>query len=142
MCSRNNPRGFTLIEVLVAVAILASGLVLVAQGLARTQQALKISQNLVHVSQLVEQRFAAASLELFEKRKLSTSQESGTERFPGQEVKWTSQTGVYTGAGIEEAGEMNQTEIRAVWKEGASRQNEEVFTRLFLNRAKKTSGAA
>ncbi len=78
--------GFSLIEVLIAILILATGLVSIIQGLGRTQQGLKISQNLVRVSKIAGEKLTEIELKLYDDRKLSTSHESGTEKMPGHKM--------------------------------------------------------
>ena len=81
--------GFTLVEVLISIVILASGIVLVVQGLGRTQDVLRISQNLIKASQIAEEHFAEAEMELREHRKLTTSSREGEEREPGHLFRWS-----------------------------------------------------
>ena len=124
-------------EVLIAILILATGLVSIIQGLGRTQQGLKVSQNLVRVSQIAGERLTEAELELYDDRKLSTSQDQGVERMPGLKLDWNRSIGVYSGKGIEDETKLNRVDLTLAWAEGASRQNRLMLSTILLNRPKK-----
>ena len=133
----NAERGFTLIEVLVAIVILATGFVFVAQALARTQQALRISQNLLKAGLIVEERLSESEMELRETRKLSTSYRDGEEKFPGaRKFRWKRNTSPYFGRGIEDQTRLNQVDISVEWDDGPARHSEEKLTTILMNRPK------
>jgi type II secretion system protein I len=76
--------GFTLVEALVAIAILATGLMLVIEGMGRTEQALRIADNLVTASQIAEKKLIETELDILELHRLSMKTEEGKEKLPGR----------------------------------------------------------
>ena len=128
--------GFTLIEVLVAIVILASGFVIIAQAMGRTQEVLRISQNLLRASLVAEERFSEIEIQLREDRKLTTSSRDGEENFPGaRKFKWRQNIRPYYAEGIEDQTRINQVDVTVAWSEGA-RQSQEQLSSVFLNRDK------
>lgn len=135
MRSRNNSKGFTLVEVLISVVILSTGFVIVAQSLGRTQDALRISQNLVQASQIMEERLSEVEIDLRKSKKLSPSSASGDEKFPGGRVfRWAKDVLPYVREDITDETRLNQLDIRVDWKDGAARQNREKLSSIILNR--------
>ena len=135
--SLRSNRGFSLIEVLVAIVILASGFVLIAQAMARTQQALRISQNLLKASQIAEERLSETEMELREFRKLSTSFQEGEEKFPaGRKFQWARNVSPYFERGVEDQTRLNRLDVLVKWSDGKARQNEEKLSSLLMNRPK------
>ena len=125
--------GFTLIEVLVAVAILAGGLVLVIEGMGRTQQALRVSENLVTASQVAERHLTDTVLQLFQEHSLRSSSDSGKEKSPGREFQWARKVEPYADETMEDATKLNRVEVAVDWKEGP-RQNQLQLAAILLNR--------
>ena len=129
--------GFTLIEVLVAIVILASGIVIIAQALGSTQQILRISHNLVRASQIAEERLAEMEIELRERKRLSLASKQGEERFPESVFKWVRNTGPYTDESIEDQTRINRVDIAVNWNDGPARKNRETLSSVMMNRDKK-----
>lgn len=129
-------RGFSLIEVLIAVIILATGLVFVIEGMARTQQALRISRNLVTASQIAEEQLTESELDVRQQHKLRSGFEQGREKFPGREFGWEKKTQAYYDETIKDETQLNQIDIRVSWNEGPTRENHMNFGSLILNREK------
>lgn len=133
----SSSRGFTLIEVLVAIVILATGFVYVAQALGRTQQALRVSQNLLKAGLMAEERLSEAEIELREMRKLSTSYRDGEEKFPGgRKFHWQRNTSPYYGRGITDQTLLNQVDVLVKWDDGPARHSEESLNTVLMNRPK------
>ncbi|MBN1687889.1 MAG: type II secretion system minor pseudopilin GspI [Candidatus Omnitrophica bacterium] len=131
----NKSSGFTLIEVLVAIVILAIGLVSVIEGMARTEQAFRISQNLVISSEILEQKMTESELEVRQFHQLRTGQDKGKEQFLGQEFSWVKEVRPYVDESISDATKLNQVTIRIQWKEGSRRNNWNATT-IIANREK------
>lgn len=125
--------GFTLIEVLVAIVILASGLMLIAEGLGRSQQSLKISENLILASQIAETKLAEYEIEAEERHKIRSGTDEGLAIFPGREFRWFKQANPYRHASLQDETRLNQALSRVSWKEG-SRRNEMILETLVINR--------
>ena len=136
MCSRNNQRGFTLIEVLIAILILACGLVLVIEGMGRTEQAIRVSQNLVAASQTAEAELVASEIEVRERHSLHAGNESGREKAPGREYAWQKKISPYTDETIKDETKLNQVDVQVDWKEGARGTNTLKLSSIILNREK------
>jgi type II secretion system protein I len=134
---RRSERGFTLIEVLVAIVVLASRFFFVAQALARPQQTLRISQNLLKAGLIAEERLAETEIKLRESRKLSTSSQNGEEKFPGnRQFRWTQNISPYYGKGIEDQTRLNQVDILVEWNDGPARESQEKMSTILMNRPK------
>ncbi len=132
-----NDGGFTLIEVLIAIVIIATGLVLIVEGMGRSQEAIGISQNLITASRLAEEKMTDIGLDVQQRHSPYPGMEKGTERDGGRVFGWTKQTAAYADPSIEDQSKMNQSEVTVKWKEGAHRENEVKVDTLFLKREEK-----
>ena len=130
-------RGFTLIEVLIAIVILATGLVLIVEGMGRSQQVLRISENLFTASQIAEEKLAELHLEMRDRHKLNFGSDQGREQFPGRIFNWAKTVHTYSDKTIEDETKLNQADISVEWNEGPARQNKLELSSLILNREKK-----
>ena len=137
MSLRNNPRGFTLVEVLIAMVILATGVLLIIESMGRSQQAIRIAENLVQASLIMDQKLTESEMEVHDRHKLHFGNEEGKERFPGKEFQWSKATGIYSHPSIKDQTKMNQIDVSVKWKEGGLRKNELHLESLILNREKK-----
>lgn len=135
MFLRNN-KGFTLIEVLVAIVVLAVGLVLVAEAMGRTQQAMRISENLITASRLAEEKVTEAELDVLQYHKLQSSSADGTERFPGRQFVWRRTIAPFTHSTIEDETKANIVLTAVEWREGR-RKNQLDLSTVVLNQDKK-----
>ncbi len=127
--------GFTLIEVLIAIVILATGIVLVIEAMGRTQQALRISENLVTSTQIAEEKFAESELEVRQLHKLRFASHQGQEKKIDRTFDWEKNVKGYRDAVLEKDGLLNQVSTRVRWREGI-RDNSLNFSSLLLNREK------
>ena len=130
---RNN-RGFTLIEVLIAIVILATGLVMIMTAMGNTQQALRISENMITASQILDEQFVKTEMELISSKKLSSGHNEGRIKLPGREFLWTREVRPYQEEGLKDETRMNQVEMAILWQDGPVRKNEIRIVRLMMNR--------
>lgn len=133
---RGTPRGFSLIEVLVAIVILSTGLVLVVEGMGWTEQAVRVSQNFMTAAQIGEKKIAESEVELLERHHLSMSSDHGDEKFPGRKFVWSKTVDSYEDSTLEDKTKLNQVEVSVAWKEGGREKNLS-FATLLLNREKR-----
>ena len=132
-----SPKGFTLIEVLIAILILATGMVLVIEGMGRTEQAIRVSQNLVTASMIASDQLVKSQLEVREKHKLSSGSDQGSERLPGRNFHWEKKVGPYSDESLEDQTKLNQVDVEVRWKEGSRGENLLKLSSIILNREKK-----
>ncbi len=132
-----NSRGFTLIEVLIAIVIISCSLVLMVEGMGRSQEAIGISKNLITAGRIAEEKLMELELEARQGRFIRTSSEKGREIVSGRVFNWTRQIGVYPDPSIEDQSKMNEASAGVEWKEGPVRKNKLEISTLFLNREKK-----
>lgn len=132
----HSPQGFTLIEVLVAVIILAFGLVLVAEGMSRTEQAFRISQNLVIASQIADEKLMDSEIEVRQRHKLRYSFDSDKDKFPGKSFDWKREIRGFSHETIRDETKLNRVDVTLDWKDGPVRKNEKSFSTLIMNREK------
>lgn len=130
-------QGFTLIEVLVSVIILAFGLVIVAEGMVRTEQAYRISENMIIASMLAEQKLAEAELQALESRRLNTSSDQSKETFSGKTFDWQRSTYPFFHSTVLDQTKVNQADVTLEWKDGPVRTNKQIYSTLILNPEKK-----
>ena len=133
----HDPRGFTLVEALVAIVILACGLVVVAEGMGRTQQAFRISQNLVGAGILAQEKMAELEMELETLHKLRSSSDQGKEKNAEREYAWTETVRPYKHKSIKDTTKLNQASLVFQWKEGRGRAGKLELSSLLLNKEKK-----
>lgn len=139
VCGLWSERGFTLVEALVAIVILASGLVLVAEGMGRTQQAFRISEHLAAASLLGQEKMAEWEMELEQFRKLRSGTDQGREKIGDREYTWEKAVRPYRHKSIKDTTKLNQADVLFQWKEGRGRSGRLELSSLFLNREKKLS---
>lgn len=129
-------QGFTLIEVLVAVIILAFGLVVVVEGMVRTEQAFRISENMVTASQIADERIAESEILVRERNSLSFFSESEKEDRSGKSFEWERKTRPFSHASLMDTTKLNQVDVSVSWNDGSARSNNESFSTLIMNREK------
>lgn len=139
---RMSSEGFTLVEVLVAVMVLAIGLVMVVEVMGRTQHALRISQNLVIASQLAEEQLTVAEIEVREYQKLHFSASRDKVEAQGKTFEVSRSSSPYIDASMQDETKVNKLAIEIDWKEGATRQSKLKVTSLLLNREKDDQSVA
>jgi type II secretion system protein I len=86
-------KAFTLIELLISVAILGFGLVIVIQSYITSANALNISQNYISAMQLARDKLTEIELAAYEKKGLFPGDESGsgTEKIGSRNFNWETQ---------------------------------------------------
>ena len=127
--------GFTLIEVLVAISILAVGLVLVVQAMGRTQLALRLSENVIRASYIAEEEMVKKELKVRELGRVVFGGEKGKREFPGRVMEWESSMRPFQHSSMKEESRLNKLTVKVDWKESARQNNLEIQT-LVLNRRK------
>ena len=137
MSSPNNQRGFTLVEVLIAIVILATGILLMIESMGRSQQAIRIADNLVRGSLLLDQKLTDLEMEVRDRHRLSYGNSEGKLRQPGKEFSWQTYTRPYHDDSVLDQTKINQSTISVKWKEAGNRSNELTFESLILNHEKK-----
>ena len=132
-----NCRGFTLTEVLIAIVILATGLMLVIEGMARSQNAMRIAENLVRASLLADQKYTETEMEVIDRHEAHIGTEQGVLRLPGKEFTWEKKISGFAGHGIKDQTIAGQVDVSVVWKEGGKRNNRMLLESILLNQSKK-----
>lgn len=119
--SLNAKQGFTLIEVMISVAILSVGLVLILQGFASCLSALRVSENNLKATFVVENKIAEA--EIIAKEDWDELEGGIRDRFEckGMQCLWEIETSPIEW-GIEEVPEscedLRRVEASLFWEEG------------------------
>ncbi len=121
MSSLNN-KGFTLVEVLTAVTVLAVGLVLVVQAMGRTQQAVRLSENLTAASHIAEEQITRLKLADRERGKPGYG-EDGKQEYLGREFSWASSVEPFTRADVHEEDQISQISAEVKWQEAGVEKN-------------------
>lgn len=134
--TRESSKGFTLIEVLIASVILATGLLLVIEGMSRGQQGMRTAENLVIASQLADEKMTESEIETRQLHRLNMGSDKGEEILPGKNFKWVKSHEPYSDASIPDATKLNRVDVEVQWQEGASRNNNLKMQTLVLNREK------
>ena len=127
--------GFTLVEVLVAISILAIGLVLVVQAMGRTQLAIRLSENLVRASYIAEEKMVRMELKVRDLGRAAFGGESGKEEFPGRVFEWQSTIRHFEQSSMDDESRLNKLSVNIDWQESSRQKNLEVQT-LSLNKRK------
>lgn len=81
-------KGFTLIEIMVSIAILSVGLILILQGLTHCLSILRISQDNLETSLLAEDKMAELELAIKQDPGSFLKYTSGTSQSGNIEFKW------------------------------------------------------
>ena len=131
-----NSAGFTLLEVLIAVIIFSTGLVLVVEAMGRTQQAIGISQNLIAACGIAQEKITESQLRVLERHKLEKTSEEGKEKLLSRDFAWEKKTRAFQDPTIRDETKLNQVDIRVAWSEGA-RHNLLNLSAIILNHEKK-----
>jgi type II secretion system protein I len=131
----HNSRGFTLIEVLIAIAVLACGLVLIVEGMSRSQQAIRIAENMVYAAQLAEEKLTEYEMEVRQSHVLRSGTENGKVFQRSQGFQWEKKAEPYFDELIKEDTQLSRTGSVVAWKEGP-RHNRLQMESLVLNRDK------
>ncbi len=128
--------GFTLIEVLIAIVILASGLTIVLGSMTATEKAARVSENMVLASVLAENRMAESEMDVRAYHELNSGTETIRERRPGREYTISRVIGPYTHPTILDETRLNKVETTVQWREGARGINSLILSELILNEDK------
>jgi len=81
-------KGFTLIEILISIAILSLGLILVLQGLTQCLNILRISQNNLETSLLAEEKMAEMEIAVKQDKEMFSKDTSGQSQSGNIEFNW------------------------------------------------------
>ncbi len=120
-------RGFTLIEVLIAVVILATGVVVVLQGMHTALAALDGAVDKSRSAALLRSKIVEAQAAALDGMDPSSLRSGGNFPEPYEAYRWrlnTGQGGLLGGAKtLSDAGELHEVGI-TVWRDGAERSYE------------------
>ena len=113
-----NDRGYLLLEVILAVAILSLGLVMLLRSFAAPLRAVKVSENHLTAALLLEQK----TEELQTGCTLHSEAESGT--FPGYSgrFKWRIETSPYRDRSLD-GDRLSQVRVTVSWREGETERS-------------------
>ena len=114
--NRGNKRfltGFTLIEIMVSIAILSFGLILILQGFTQSLNALRISRNNLKTTLLAEEKITEIQIEAKQSTDLYFGNLSGESDIDNIEFKW--ETSIIPD---EEYEHLNKVRTTVSWKEG------------------------
>ena len=129
-------KGFTLIEVLIAVLILATGLVLVIEAMGKTQQAIGVSQNVIVATQLAEQKWIEKEMEAIDTHKLRSSSDGGKQKDLGRDFEWSRQVSPFQHETIKDETKLNQIDVTVSWPERGGKSELKIAS-LVMNQEKK-----
>lgn len=124
-------RSFTLIELLISVAILGFGLVTVIQSYIISANALNISQNYINAMRIAKDKLSELELAAYEKEGLNPgfSPEQGEERMGQRNFNWLTEI-----RGISEpdylAEELVEACVKLDWKEAGKHKDALLSTYL------------
>ncbi len=125
---RLSSRGFTLIEVLIAISILAIGLVLVVQSMGSTQLALRLSENVIRASYIAEEQMVKMELKVRELERLAFGGQSGKVEFPGRIMQWESGAEHFDDRSIKNNSRVNKLYVKVDWKETLRQETFQIQT--------------
>lgn len=129
--------GFTLVEVLIAVVILAVGLLLVVESLSRGQQELRASDYLTQASMLAEDKLAETEIRVRQYHRLQAGQEQGVWSQFGKNIPWLVKVEAYHHESVIDETKLNKVTVDLNWMEGSSRRAGLLLESLLINRDKK-----
>ncbi|MFA6129363.1 MAG: prepilin-type N-terminal cleavage/methylation domain-containing protein [Candidatus Omnitrophota bacterium] len=81
-------KGFTLIEIMISIAILSLGLILILQGLTQCLNILRISQNNLETSLLAEEKMAEMEIAVKQDKEMFSKDTSGESQSGNIEFNW------------------------------------------------------
>ncbi|UCB57601.1 MAG: type II secretion system protein [Candidatus Omnitrophota bacterium] len=114
-------KAFTLIEVMLSVAILSVGLILILQGFGRSLGALRISENNLKATFVAENRFSEAQIQAKEDWDVFAEGKSEEFKFEGINCIWEidiESAGWDEEVSLEEYEDLNTIRARLSWQEG------------------------
>ena len=114
-------RGFTLIEIMISIAILSVGLILVIQGLTQCLSILRISQDNLETSLLAEEKIAELEIAAKQEKGTFFKETSGETQSGNIEFKWQIRL-----TPDQEYEDLNEALTTVSWKEG-TRKGASVF---------------
>lgn len=139
--NQNTTRGFSLIEVLMAVLIMATGFLFITEALSRSQQAIRSSDYLIRASLLAEQKLAETEIHLRQYFGLSIGQDHGEEKSPNRTLAWKRQIQPYHNESMSDESKLHKVNFDMSWQEGSLRKGGLTMESLLMNRDKQGAGA-
>lgn len=124
-------RGFTLIEIMISIAILSLGLILNLQGLTHCLSILRISQNNLETSLLAEEKMAEFEIAAKQETGSFFKQTSGESQSGNIEFKWQIRL-----TPDNEYEDLNEVLTTVYWKEGIRSGSSVFSTYLVIPHAK------
>ncbi len=134
-------RGFSLIEVLIACVILASGFLFITEGLSRSQQTIRSSDYIIRASLLAEQQIAEEQIHLRQYHGLSVGQDRGEEKSPNRTIAWELKVQPYYHESITGESKLRKMNLDMNWQEGSMRKGGLTVETLLMNRDKQGAGS-
>jgi len=119
-------RGFTLIEIMISIAILSVGLILILQGFTRCLNILRISQNNLETSLLAEEKMAEFEIAAKQDKGAFFKDTSGESQSGNIEFKWQIRL-----SPDNEYEDLNEVLTTVYWKEGR-RSGASVFSTYLI----------
>ena len=118
-------RGFTLIEIMISVAILSFGLILILQGFTHSLNILRISENNLQATLLAEEKMAQLQIDAKNSEYGFLTDFNGESQIDNIEFRW--QTSITPD---EEHEDLNELLTIVSWKEGKRKGTVPVITYL------------
>ena len=106
-------KGFTLIEIMISVAILSFGMILILQGFTHSLNILRISQNNLQATLLAEEKMAQIQIDAKKSQYGFLADSNGESKIDNIEFRW--QTSITPD---EEYEDLNELLTTVSWKEG------------------------